>query len=635
MQTLPNKHEVRKILVIGGTGETGRRILFDLRQTHPELSLTAASRSQPRPEVLPEGVASIVLDVDDEDGALEIVRAFDLVIVALGPMAQRCAAVHRLCLRAGVDSLDINDSAEAAAMVHDLDSVATAQGTRILTGMGLCPGLSTLMWMKLADARASSAGVYRMRLYMGAAYGGGPASAYTILESFQTRMDVLRDGQRITIDTPWRDGHEEFTFPGHPKPVRLVPYAAPEIAGLCSPRLETSTAHVRELDCRYHIQFLSQGMARTLAQLPLKQEAWRERMARRFYAGGQSLKKKPNADPDTCVWAFPDDDPTRGLILHGSSAPRDLTAAMACAVVECILEGALEEGKGVHAIEMLSPASRRSIERGLAQRGVTWRRADAVEPRPERFEFGWIDAHARTVETLRNYGRNWYTVQRKHPRVASLQSRYLLQSRVWRVLRQTLGPARFAMFVSRVMLRWRSDRQALAGYRQLGDPWDRITKDISMFTSGYRSLRDLFGAEQGLDLYREMFLETGAMEMRWLWPDRETLLSLDDPAGALQAYWLAFMRSCQETGLVVLKPGSGAMEYEIVRCTYAKMFAELGCAEMGDLVREMERDALQGLARGIGMTVDWESRPHGGAMVGFRRASVVDVPAWRQVALDA
>ena len=183
-----------RVVVIGGTGESGRRILRVLRARHPQLQLCCAAR-RPRPHELPAGVASATLDMRDSEAALALLCQFDLAIIALGPMDAFGAAPHALCLQAGIDCIDINDSLASAEAILALDGEARRAGRTILTGMGLAPGLSGLLLMKLAREQASPAGVYRSRFYAGAAYGGGETSPYAILDSFKPDIEVLRQGK--------------------------------------------------------------------------------------------------------------------------------------------------------------------------------------------------------------------------------------------------------------------------------------------------------------------------------------------------------------------------------------------------------------------------------------------------------
>src|SRR5437762_1935113 len=103
-----------RIVVIGGSGETGRRILRMLRARHPTLILTSASRRAATGDHLPPDVPHIAFDMRDSDSAIAVLRQFDLAILALGPMNAFAATPHAQCLQAGIDCIDINDNLDAA-----------------------------------------------------------------------------------------------------------------------------------------------------------------------------------------------------------------------------------------------------------------------------------------------------------------------------------------------------------------------------------------------------------------------------------------------------------------------------------------------------------------------------------------
>lgn len=243
----------RSVVVIGGSGESGRRIVRDLRLHHPALRVVSASRHRDGEVELPAGVTWCELDIERPEEARDRLRAFDLAVIALGPMEHVGARAHSLCLEAGVDCVDINDSLAAADAILALEKQATANGCRIYTGLGLSPGLSTLLLLQLAHGNASASGLYRSRLYMGAAHGGGKTSPHALVASFRKQLEVYRDGRRQRITSPWRDVASRFRFPGHDQPLALIPYATPETATLAR---NGAQAGITGLDSRFHVQFL-------------------------------------------------------------------------------------------------------------------------------------------------------------------------------------------------------------------------------------------------------------------------------------------------------------------------------------------------------------------------------------------
>ncbi len=375
----------KKIIVLGGSGETGRRIVEHLAVRYPELCVASAARgAQPLPAG-PGRRQTVQLDIGHRERALAVLADYDLAILAMGPMHAYGTAPHRLCLEAGIDCIDINDCLAVADQVLALHETARAQGRAIFTGMGFTPGLSTVLLAQLAADAPAANGHYHIRACMGAAYGGGPSSPYAILSSFSNHIEVLEHGQRRTRETPWRDGLQRFQFPGLAKPVDTIPFSALETASLASGR-STLAGAVDSLDARYHIQYLSQGVARFLANrtLSASMRAW---LAKRFHKSGQSMKRKKDADPDTVLWVYPDGAPERGLMVHGVLSSYDLTALMACAVADAWLAGELQDYCGTYAVDQLSHDTCRRLAGHLARRGVTGKTADLPALRRQGLEF--------------------------------------------------------------------------------------------------------------------------------------------------------------------------------------------------------------------------------------------------------
>ena len=139
-----------------------------------------------------------------------------------------------------------------------------------------------------------------------------------------------------------------------------------------------------------------------------------------------------------------------------------------------------------------------------------------------------------------------------------------------------------------------------------------------MFTSGYRSARDALGPAQAFQQYRQMFLDTGKMEMRWLWPNPEAFYGLPQPKQALLQYWLAFMQCYADLGLFdckMLLQQPDKLECKVTQCRYAAMFSQLGCAELSGLVREMEQEALRFLCDALDVQLNWVELPQGEAII--------------------
>ncbi len=609
------------ILVVGGTGETGKRILQTLRRRYPDLRLHYASRTAAAAGLLPADIPHVPLDLTQAEQVKHVLRGYSLVVLAMGPTEVFGPRIHALCLQAGADCIDINDNLHVAQSVYALHDQACAAGRRIYTGMGLSPGLSSLMLMELADEHASSAGIYRCRLYMGAGYGGGKTSPYAMLANFSNRCTGWFDQRLQSVPTPWRDGRHLFQFPGHAQALELIPYSSPEAAGLAAlaaRHAQPSAQPIRELDSRFHVQYLTQRFARTLARWRLSSRQ-RDFFAGMFYRSGQSMKQRKDADPDTCVWVYPDDTPERGLVLHGVISSYDLTALTACSLIDAYLAQALPANAGVFSMETLPASVRQWLTRDLASYGICYKRTSLAALASEQRYFGWSQVSQGEVEQLPHFGQNWYSVPAQHPRMMPLQKTFLLNSTLWHTLKSQLGALRLARFIACFMWRWKRHYRQLADVRGRGPAiYTPLTRDISMFTAGYSSARDVLGQAQAFPLYRQMFLDTGAMEMNWLWPSAELLATLKNPAMGGLAYWRAFLRSYQADGVLTFverERDDGSLLFSLSHCLYARLFAELGCPELSPLIRDMEHAALLEMSRNSGLRIDWQTGEAGYATV--------------------
>ncbi|WP_033727782.1 saccharopine dehydrogenase NADP-binding domain-containing protein [Pseudomonas cremoricolorata] len=617
----------KNVIVIGGTGETGRRILRALHRRCPHVRLSCAARRPDRSDTLPAGVSRVALDIDDSQSAVAVLRQFDLAIIALGPMDAYGARPHTLCLQAGIDCVDVNDSLSAADAIQALNSSALAQGRRVLTGMGLTPGLSGILLMKLVREQASASGTYRSRFYAGAAYGGGETSPYVLLDSFKPTLTAFIDGKRQTQPAPWGDAHSRFTFSGHATPAPLIAYSAPEIATLGAHDSSQTTHTINTLDYRYSIQFLSPRSARLMGRLS-RWKGVRERLAKMFYSSGQSMKKRKKADPDCCLWVYPDNRPEDGWVVHGCISSYDFTALTACAAVQWLLAESGEIGAGVYSMEQLPASAHHAMETILRRHGISARRAKDLDPAMDPLQFGWCQVVSGSSHELPHFGQCWYDAA-MHPRMPALQTTYLTDSAVWARLREKKPGLAMGGFVASFLWRWREHHRRLASFRSrhptYAAEWAKITRDISMFTAGYSRVRDLLGQQQAYALYREMFLATGKMEMRWLWPVPEVIAATDDPSGAVRSYWQAFMARYQTLGL--LRGQRTENGYRIDHCTFAEMFTLLGSPELNTLMREMEHEALAYMARLTTLEIDWQSAADGCATVSLNAPAAAALPA--------
>ncbi|MDN5978493.1 MAG: hypothetical protein L0I04_12275, partial [Acidipropionibacterium jensenii] len=228
-----------RVAVIGGTGTTGRLVLEGLTAMRGATPLCAARHPDHRPAGarLPRhddpgsrpgvpGVEYRRLDVlGDRRSALAALEGIDWAVVCLGPFEHLRARAQELCIEAGVHYLDVNDSIDARRDTVALDGPARAAGVRVITGCGLCPGISTMLLGALAGRADWPVESVTSDLIVGAGQPVGAASLTSMLLSLTGEVRARRAGTVVrvpaTVDRSVRVGGIRTRY--------LVGYECPDI----------------------------------------------------------------------------------------------------------------------------------------------------------------------------------------------------------------------------------------------------------------------------------------------------------------------------------------------------------------------------------------------------------------------
>ncbi|MDR0417224.1 MAG: saccharopine dehydrogenase NADP-binding domain-containing protein [Propionibacteriaceae bacterium] len=349
---------MKRVLVLGGTGVSGRAVVEELRAAAPDADVAYSGRR-------PDGrlaVPYVHFDTAADRAAnVRTLSAFDWVVMAVGPFERTRASLHGLCVEAGVNCVDINDSIDARRDIVALAGRARQAGVTMLTGCGLCPGLSTLLLAGAAGAGwALPAVAVRSTLLIGAKQEPGTASLQSMFETLGSPYRVLRGGRETR-----RPAAVERGSAGGPP--YLVGYECPDldiVAGLF-PGL---------LDYDYRVCFaqLDADRVEALARARWLRRPWAARRLARLAARvGARRVAKTGAVPDNAVLtveAADDQGRTVRLTATGRSS-YGLTAAMAVAVYTAATTGVLEPGPGVFEVRDLA-AVHPWLRDALSRRGV-------------------------------------------------------------------------------------------------------------------------------------------------------------------------------------------------------------------------------------------------------------------------
>jgi len=138
-----------KILVLG-CGAIGSRAVRQLVK-YSDADIVAADIDISKAEAVasyePRRVTAKMVDIDDHDGFLKLIRSVDPDVVAstVGPFYRNAGKVYRACIEAGKDCCDICDDIDGVNHALDLDSEAKRAGILIVSGLGDSPGLTNII----------------------------------------------------------------------------------------------------------------------------------------------------------------------------------------------------------------------------------------------------------------------------------------------------------------------------------------------------------------------------------------------------------------------------------------------------------------------------------------------------------
>ncbi|MEM3086120.1 MAG: saccharopine dehydrogenase NADP-binding domain-containing protein [Halobacteria archaeon] len=227
-----------RILVLGGAGEMGKRVVDELIQmSRAEVAIGDAREEAARQVAAkyPGRASALKVDALDTAGLAKAMGDADVSVNCVGPHYRFAVPIARAALKAGAVLTDICDDFEPAMELLAMDGEARKAKAAVVTGVGWTPGLSNLF------ARLGTEEVPGAREARIAWTGDGNAEGLAVIEHMLTIItgDVAsyRDGKLVKV--PAMGGAERLDFPepvgratvydvGHPEPV-TVPKFLPQL----------------------------------------------------------------------------------------------------------------------------------------------------------------------------------------------------------------------------------------------------------------------------------------------------------------------------------------------------------------------------------------------------------------------
>lgn len=206
-----NRHPPR-ILILGGTGHTGKLIARHLLEQSDAFVTLAARRVDRARTVADElnrqkagpRVAVVHADAADAASLRAALRGQDLMVVA-APVTAHAEVVVRAAMEAGVDYLDVQLSARKLALLQSLASDIKSAGRCFITEAGFHPGLPSALVRHAAahlDTIESATVVGYLNMGKDLPYSDAVDELIEVFKDYQAQ--VYKDGR-------WTEAHSFAT----------------------------------------------------------------------------------------------------------------------------------------------------------------------------------------------------------------------------------------------------------------------------------------------------------------------------------------------------------------------------------------------------------------------------------------
>jgi saccharopine dehydrogenase (NAD+, L-lysine-forming) len=201
------------VLIVGGYGIVGRRIVRLLAPGYPDRVIVAGRRAEAAAEVAREvgsGVTARRIDIEDEASVREGLSDVAVVVCCV---EQRDDLVLREAIRRGLAYADLAPKLAYGRDVATLDQEAKRSGACLLMGIGVSPGVSSVMALALCEQLDGPPDLVESALIYGMGDEFGSDSLGFIVRSAAVPFKVLEDGV-VRNTFPFRDGASvEFPAP--------------------------------------------------------------------------------------------------------------------------------------------------------------------------------------------------------------------------------------------------------------------------------------------------------------------------------------------------------------------------------------------------------------------------------------
>ncbi len=350
-----------KVLIIGGAGIAGQSIVDCLRSYHDICDLYIASRSIHKGPS--RGITGLRLDIHDVRAVKVAIRQFDIIVLALGPFSEVGKEIYIQCLKSRVICIDINDDYQHCKCLLELGSLTKEYQGTILTGMGLCPGMTTYMLGKAVERLGEAATDAHLRIYFGAGISSGKASITNMFNAFKDEAQVLFAGEVRKKKDVQNKREKTFTFDEAHSNLPLVYFSSPEIATL---RRSDSFKAIQNFDSAFHLQHLPMSMVFWLKRSAIVRKVIIKMVGAQQKKLGNNTKNEKSVIVNASVHGL---EKEVTCSLYSDSSYR-LTGVFCASIIVLLIRETLSIPAGVYAYEDLE-MDLRALEEVLKENNIS------------------------------------------------------------------------------------------------------------------------------------------------------------------------------------------------------------------------------------------------------------------------
>ena len=224
-----------RILALGGAGYMGAEIVNQLVKRSDVKITVADANSKGLNKIateLGDRVDTSVIDVDDSNNLVQLMKNADVVVSAVGPFYNYGVKLVKASIAARVNFVDINDDFDATEEALSLNEEAKKAGITAIIGMGASPGVSNMM-AKYGASKMDKVDEIRIFWAESGIDPTGPAAMYHWFHITAEDIPVFKDGDWVNVkglsepevvEFPPPIGKLEVYYTGHPEPVTLPRY---------------------------------------------------------------------------------------------------------------------------------------------------------------------------------------------------------------------------------------------------------------------------------------------------------------------------------------------------------------------------------------------------------------------------